>query len=108
MKRVIPREIAERDADLIADFYSDEAGEEVGQSFVNALEKAYRSVAERPKMGSLRLGEEARMPGFRTRRLSRFPFLVVYFEREDHIDVWRVLHLRRDLVAAIDPEQPHS
>lgn len=108
MKRVVPREIAERDADLIADFYTDEAGEEVGQAFVNALEKAYRSVADRPKTGSLRLGEAAMLPGLRTRRLNRFPYLVAYFEREDHIDVWRVLHLRRDLVAALDAEKADS
>lgn len=108
MKRVVPREIAERDADIIADFDTDEAGEEVGQTFVAALEKAYRSIAERPKTGSLRLGDVALLPGLRTRRLSRFPYLVVYFEREDHIDVWRILHVRRDLGAALDAERPDS
>jgi toxin ParE1/3/4 len=29
--------------------------------------------------------------------VTRFPYLVFYFEREDHIDVWRVMHVRRDI-----------
>jgi toxin ParE1/3/4 len=108
VKRVVPREIAEHDVDLAADFYTDEAGEDFGQAFVDTLEKTYRSIAERPKTGSLRLGEAATLPGLRTRRLSRFPYLVVYFEREDHIDVWRVLHVRRDLVAALEADRADS
>jgi len=31
--------------------------------------------------------------------LTRFPHLVFYFERDDYIDVWRVLHGRRDIPA---------
>jgi toxin ParE1/3/4 len=29
--------------------------------------------------------------------LSRYPYLVFYVERADHIDVWRVLHGHRDI-----------
>ena len=108
MKRVVPREVAEHDVDLAADFYTDEGGADFGQAFVDALENAYHAIAERPKTGSLWLGEAATLPGLRTRRLRRFPYLVVYFEREDHIDVWRVLHLRRDLVAALDADRSDS
>lgn len=102
MKRLVLREIAERDANAASDFYTDEAGEELGQAFVDALEAAYRYVAERPRTGSLRLGESAMQPGLRTRRLNRFPYLVVYLEREDHVDVRRILHVRRDLEAALE------
>ena len=38
--------------------------------------------------------------------LSRFPYLVFYIEREDHIDVWRVLHAQRDVASFLGaPEQ---
>ena len=30
---------------------------------------------------------------------KRYPHLVFYVERDDHIDVWRVLHSQRDLPA---------
>jgi len=39
--------------------------------------------------------------------LSTYPFLVFYLECEDHIDVWRVLHTRRDIPQRMtDPDSP--
>lgn len=37
------------------------------------------------------------MPGLRLLPLRRYPFLIFYFERDDHIDVWRILHAERDI-----------
>jgi toxin ParE1/3/4 len=37
------------------------------------------------------------LPGLRSWPLTRFPHLVFYVERPEHIDVWRVLHGRRDI-----------
>jgi toxin ParE1/3/4 len=31
------------------------------------------------------------------RRLKKYPHLVFYVERSDHVDVWRVLHGMRDI-----------
>jgi len=31
--------------------------------------------------------------------LGRYPYLVFYVERDEHIDVWRVLHEQRDIPA---------
>jgi plasmid stabilization system protein ParE len=31
--------------------------------------------------------------------VARYPYLVFYIERPDHIDVWRVLHGQRDVPA---------
>jgi toxin ParE1/3/4 len=34
-----------------------------------------------------------------------FPYLVFYIERDDHIEVWRVLHGRRDIPSRMrEPE----
>jgi toxin ParE1/3/4 len=33
--------------------------------------------------------------------VKRFPHLVFYFERQDHVDVARVLHGKRDLAARL-------
>jgi toxin ParE1/3/4 len=39
------------------------------------------------------------MPGLRAWRLSRYPYLVLYVEREEDIEVWRVLHGEREIPA---------
>jgi toxin ParE1/3/4 len=33
----------------------------------------------------------------RSWRLARCPYVVFYVERDDHLDVWRVLHARQDI-----------
>jgi toxin ParE1/3/4 len=37
------------------------------------------------------------LPGLRSWPLTRYPYLVFYVERSDHVDVWRVLHGQRDI-----------
>jgi toxin ParE1/3/4 len=42
----------------------------------------------------------------RPRRLARFPWLVFYVERDDHIDIWRVIDARREIPSWLDdPDQ---
>lgn len=65
--------------------------------FVNALERAYGHIGRNAATGSPRYAHELAIPGLRSWPLGTYPFLVFYLEREDHIDVWRVLHTRRDI-----------
>ena len=95
VKPVIPRALASRDVDQAIDHYLDEGGERVGLGFIDALEKAYRH----PASGAPRYAQELDLPGLRAWPLKRYPYLVFYVERDDHIDVWRVLHSQRDLPA---------
>ena len=99
VKPVIPRALANRDVDQAIDLYLDEGGERVGLGFIEALEKAYRHIARHPASGSPRYAQEFDLPGLRVWPLKRYPYLVFYVERDDHIDVWRVLHSQRDLPA---------
>ncbi|HEX8225241.1 MAG TPA: type II toxin-antitoxin system RelE/ParE family toxin [Allosphingosinicella sp.] len=92
---------AELDVDTIADRYTAEAGEDVARAFAEALRAAYRAISERPRTGSLRFGEEYDVSGLRSRLLGRFPYFVFYIERDDHIDVWRVIHAQRDIPAVL-------
>ena len=41
--------------------------------------------------------DDGDLPGLRFWRLKQYPYLVFYLERSDHIDVWRVLHGKRDV-----------
>ena len=99
VKPVIPRALANRDVDQAIDHYLDEGGERVGLGFIEALEKAYRHIARHPASGSPRYAQELDLPGLRAWPLKRYPYLVFYVERDDHVDVWRVLHSQRDLPA---------
>ena len=98
-KPVIPRALANRDVDQAIDHYLDAGGEPVGLGFIDALEKAYRHIARYPASGSARYAQELDLVGLRAWPLKRYPHLVFYVERDDHIDVWRVLHSQRDLPA---------
>lgn len=37
------------------------------------------------------------LPGMRSRSLARYPHRIFCVERNDDIDVWRVLHAQRDI-----------
>jgi toxin ParE1/3/4 len=67
--------------------------------FIDALEQAYSHIARHPATGSPRYTHALNIPGLRFWSLTRYPYLVFYIERGDHIDVWRVLHGQRDLPA---------
>jgi toxin ParE1/3/4 len=98
-KPVLPRAAAQQDVIDAIDHYLDEAGAQVALGFVDALESAYRHIANAPATGSPRFAHELGLAGMRSWALARFPYLVFYFEREDGIDVWRVPHTARDIAA---------
>jgi toxin ParE1/3/4 len=103
-KPVIPREQANRDVDNAVAYYVKEHAQQAALDLVDALQDAYAHIGRRPRMGSSRYAHELDIPGLRTWPLARFPYLVFYVEREDHVDVWRVLHSRRDIPALMhDP-----
>lgn len=96
-KPVVPREQAQRYIDEAIDHYLREAGDRVALRFIDAVEAAFRSMGQTPAAGSPRYAYELDLPGLRSRLLKRFPYLVFYVERADGIDVWRVLHAKRDI-----------
>jgi toxin ParE1/3/4 len=98
-KPVVPRELARRDLEGIIDHYLDEADFNAALGFIEALEQAYTHIGRQPASGSPRYAHELNLPGLRSWAVTRYPYLVFYFEHEDLIDVWRVLHGRRDIPA---------
>lgn len=105
-KKVRLRQRAERDVDAVIEHYLVEADAAVAGGFVDALEEALRHLARHPATGSPRYAHELRLPGLRAWPLRRSPYLVFYVERDEHVDVWRVLHVERDIAAWMrDPDQ---
>ena len=109
-KRVVLRERARRDAEAAVDHYLREAGGQVARGFVDALERACGHIARHPATGSSRHAHELNVPGPRTwplKPLKRYPYLAFYVERDDHVDVWRLLRAERDIPAWLwEPEVP--
>lgn len=101
-KRVVVLELASSDVERAVDHYAEEAGVELALAFVDELEAALADLGERPGAGSTRYAHEVGIPGLRTWSRTRFPHLLFYLERDDHVDLWRVLHPHRDLVSLIE------
>jgi len=97
IKPVIPRAQANADVESAIDHYLAEGATDAAIGFIDALEQAYEFLSRNAATGSPRYGHELGLAGLRSWPLTTYPFLVFYLEREDNIDVWRVLHTRRDI-----------
>jgi len=112
-KPIIPRELASRDVEDAVDYYLSEGGEAAALGFVEALEHAYLHLVHQPDSGSPRYAHELNLPGLRSWPLQRYPYLIFYVERANHIDIWRILHGHRDIPAWLregpdtGPDTPH-
>lgn len=78
-------------------YLREQIGAATGLGFIDDPERTLASIAEVPGLGSPRFATELDLPGLPARRLVRFPYLV--FSRFDttDVDVWRILHTRRDI-----------
>ena len=99
VKPVVPRDRANRDVDDAITYYLKEGAGEAALGLVDALEDAYGLLGQHPAIGSSRYAHELGIPGLRSWSLPRFPYVVFYIERADHVDVWRVLHGHREIPA---------
>jgi toxin ParE1/3/4 len=98
-KPVIPREQAHKDVEEALSYYLSEGATTAALGMIDALEKAYSHMGRYPATGSPRFAHDSNLPSLRAWQLKRYPYVVFYVERTDHIDVWRVLHGRRDVPA---------
>ena len=102
-KAVELRARAARDIEGAVDYYAAEAGEDVALRFISALTEAFGLLAGFPHSGTLRWSHELGIPGLRSWSLQGFPYVVFYVDRPSALDVWRVLHARRDTSASLAP-----
>jgi toxin ParE1/3/4 len=98
-KPVVPRSQADLDVKRAVEYYLEQDAPEAALGFIDAVERAYDQIGRHPAAGSPRYDHELNLPGLRFLPLHGFPHLVFYVEREDHADVWRVLHGQRDVPA---------
>lgn len=99
------RAAAVRDVDEAVTYYRDAAGSQVALDFIDSLEEAIAQVCAYPLSGSLRFAFELEIPDLRSWKLARFPHLLFYVPDGDRIDIWRVLHARRDIPAYLSIDE---
>ena len=96
-KPVVPRELARQDIDEAIAYYMSQDAEQAALGFIDELERALTHIGRHPGTGSPRYAHELDLPGLRCWPLRRYPYLIFYVERDDHVDVWRVLQGQRDI-----------
>jgi toxin ParE1/3/4 len=94
---VILRSAAERDIEQAVEYYVAEGSPEAALGLIDELEETFRLLSTHPGLGSQRYAELLSIPGLHSRGLRCYPHVVFYLQRQDHVDVWRVLHGKRDI-----------
>ena len=110
MTRALPKPLHRRaraDTDVLGaiDHYLAEAPE-AAAGLIDALESAYLHIQRAPATGSPRYAHELNLPGLRFWVCTRYPYLVFYMEHADRIEVWRVLHAKRDIPTWLQDDAP--
>jgi len=103
-QRIVLRPLAERDIDGATRHYRHEGGAPLAAKWAEAIESALRHIGAHPATGSPRYAAQLNFAGLRFWPVKKFPYLIFYIDRADHVDVWRVLHAVRDLPAWLRDE----
>ena len=102
--RLRPAAIA--DLDRASGYYLTEANLDIAIRFERMVRETLMQVAEFPGSGSPHFGMALNIPGLRTVQTVGFPYTLFYFERDDHLDVVRLLHQRQDIPMLLSDETP--
>ena len=88
---------AATDIDDAIAYLRGDAGDAAAVTFIDALENGINHITRSPNAGSLRFAFDLGIPELRAWGLRRFPYAIFYVPLGDRIDIWRVLHTRRDI-----------
>ncbi len=101
MKPAILRPQARIDLRAEIVYYRKHAGKAVAIGLAVAADDALRHLQQHPGTGSPRIGQDHDIPGLRSWRVSGFPLIWFYFERDDCLDVVRLLGERQDILVIL-------
>jgi toxin ParE1/3/4 len=103
-KTIVQRSLAHLDVEKAVSYYLEVANSAIALEFVDALEAGYDHIGRNPATGSPRYAHEINLPGLRAWPLTKYPYLIFYVEFDQHIDVWRVLHMAIDIPNWLAPD----
>jgi len=99
------RALAATDLGDAASYYRDNAGGQTALDFVDEVQAAFGLISSGPGIASLRYSYDLDIPGLRAFPIERFDHAVFYVEADDIVDVWRILHTRRDIPETLEPPE---
>lgn len=108
MKPARLRPQAKRDRHAEIRHYREVAGARVAETLVLATEHALDQLERQPGIGSPMVGKLLGIPVLRSWRVTGFPLMWFYVERDDHLDVIRLLGERQDVLGILADEGPSS
>jgi toxin ParE1/3/4 len=104
--RVLKRPLARFDLIEEADFIEQVYGHEKADTFLDAAQKTFESLAAMPLMGSLRSHLAAEIPDLRQWRIKGFEdYLIFYRPLADGVEIIRILHGKRNIPTILEDEE---
>jgi len=101
--RVLPR--ADADVDEAADYYAEQESMDLALRFLDAVERAYKFIAQNPQTGSPGQYDAPQLDGVRRWPVPGFDsYLVFYRLVGEWIEIVRVLHGARDIERLFEDE----
>lgn len=100
-KWVRTRTTAEAELQSAVAFYVDEGALDAALGPVDEFEVALKAIGDHPAIGSPRLEVELGIPGVRVFALRTYPYVIIYFDTPDYVDVRHLLHSSRDIPARL-------
>ena len=105
-KPLVLRPLAQADIDAVFAYCRAEGGPSLARQLADQLEDALRTLATHPAIGSRRYADLLGIPGLRSWPIKKSPYLIFYVDDAGQIDIWRVLHGRRDISALLGEHDP--
>lgn len=82
-------------------YYRKHAGSAVAENLVAATGAALDRIEQNPAIGSPAWSDVLGVSGLRVWRVEGFPVIWFYFERDDHLDIVRLLGERQDIATIL-------
>lgn len=98
MKRAILRPQARADVKTEVRYYRQNAGQPTVNKLAQSIDDALQRLQRQPGVGSPRIGYLLDISGLKSWRLTGFPLVWLYFERDDSLDVVRLLGERQNIL----------
>ena len=106
MKPARLRPAAESDLVTLTRWYAEQGGTTLAARLFDSAHAALEPIQRMPGLGSPLRAESVGITGLRHWSVEGFPVRWFYLEREDHLDVLRLLGERQDLAAILASERP--
>ncbi len=103
MKRLIRKAQATQDLELAFDYYFQVANLDLAERFRDEVDDAMMHISRYPGTGSRRYSAVFKGGDLRFWTLNKFPYSIFYFERENHIEIVRMLHQSSNIPVHLEP-----